>query len=207
MMIAGRISLIVGVLGCAVALGVGVAYGAIAGYAGGRVDMAMMRVVDVLYALPFMFFVILLMAFFGRHFVLIFVAIGAVEWLDMARLARGQTLEPEAAGIRRRGARRWASRPGAILSRHIAPNLAGVVVAVSRAADAAGDPARELSLVSRPRRAGAADEPRRARRRRRAAHQDAPWLLMFPAALLTLMLYALNFLGDGLRDALDPRER
>ena len=92
MMIAGRISLLVGVLGCAVALSIGVAYGAVAGYAGGRIDMAMMRIVDVLYALPFMFFVILLMVFFGRHFVLIFVAIGAVEWLDMARIVRGQTL-------------------------------------------------------------------------------------------------------------------
>ena len=109
MMIAGRISLAVGVLGCSVALVIGVAYGAVAGYAGGRVDMAMMRLVEVLYALPFMFFVILLVVFFGRISSLIFIAIGAVEWLDMARIVRGQTLNLERAGIRARGARRWAS--------------------------------------------------------------------------------------------------
>ncbi len=91
-MIAGRISLLVGVLGCAVAASIGVVWGAVAGYAGGRIDGAMMRVVDVLYALPFLFFVILLVVVFGRKFVLIFVAIGAVEWLDMARIVRGQTL-------------------------------------------------------------------------------------------------------------------
>ena len=128
MMIAGRISLAVGVLGCTVALFIGVGYGAVSGYAGGRIDMAMMRIVDVLYALPFIFFVILLMVFFGRHFVLIFVAIGAVEWLDMARIVRGQTLSlkrqefvaaAEALGV----------SPMAILVRHIAPNLLGTIAA------------------------------------------------------------------------------
>ena len=92
MMIGARISFIVGALGSFVALVIGVAYGAVAGYFGGRVDALMMRAVDALYALPFIFFVILLVAFFGRRFELIFIAIGAVEWLDMARLVRGQTL-------------------------------------------------------------------------------------------------------------------
>jgi len=206
MMIAGRISLIVGVLGCAVALVIGVTYGAVAGYAGGRIDMAMMRLVDVLYALPFMFFVILLMVMFGRHFVLIFVAIGAVEWLDMARIVRGQTLS-----LKRRefvvAAEAMGVRPAAILIRHIAPNLVGVVAAylalltprvillesfLSFLGLGVQEPLTSLGVL-------VAEGARNI--------EDAPWLLIFPAALLTSMLYALNFLGDGLRDALDPRER
>jgi oligopeptide transport system permease protein len=206
MMIAARVSLVVGVLGCAVALGIGVVYGAVAGYAGGRIDMAMMRLVDVLYALPFMFFVILLVVFFGRHFVLIFVAIGAVEWLDMARIVRGQTLSlkrqefvvaAEALGV----------APVAILARHIAPNLVGAVAAflalltprvillesfLSFLGLGVQEPLTSLGVL-------VADGARHI--------EDAPWLLFFPAALLTLILYALNFLGDGLRDAFDPRER
>jgi oligopeptide transport system permease protein len=111
-----------------VALGVGVAYGMIAGYAGGNVDLAMMRAVDALYALPFIFFVILLTAFFGRSFALIFVAIGAVEWLDMARLARGQTLSLKSREFVL-AARAVGVAAPAILARHIAPNIAGVVLA------------------------------------------------------------------------------
>jgi oligopeptide transport system permease protein len=206
MMIAGRISLIVGLLGCSVALLIGVAYGAVAGYVGGRVDMAMMRLVDVLYALPFMFFVILLMAFFGRHFALIFVAIGAVEWLDMARLVRGQTINLERQEFVL-AARALGVGPRAILIRHIVPNLIGVIAAflallaprvillesfLSFLGLGVQEPLTSLGVL-------VADGARRI--------EDAPWLLLFPAALLTLMLYALNFLGDGLRDALDPRER
>ena len=108
---AARVSLLVGLAATAVSLVIGVIYGAIAGYFGGRVDALMMRIVDILYSLPFMFFVILLMVFFGRHIVLIFVAIGAVEWLDMARIVRGQTLSLEAPGVRRGRARGAASRP------------------------------------------------------------------------------------------------
>ena len=168
--------------------------------------MAMMRLVDGLYALPFMFFVILLMAFFGRHFALIFLAIGAVEWLDMARVVRGQTLSlknrefvlaAEALGV----------SPAAILIRHIAPNLIGVVAAflalltprvillesfLSFLGLGVQEPLTSLGVL-------VADGARHI--------EDAPWLLIFPAALLTALLYALNFLGDGLRDALDPRER
>jgi len=206
MMIAGRISLVVGLLGCAVALAIGVTYGAVAGYAGGRVDMAMMRFVDVLYALPFIFFVILLMVFFGRHFVLIFVAIGAVEWLDMARIVRGQTLS-----LKRQefvvAAQALGVKPGAILVRHIAPNLIGVVAAflalltprvillesfLSFLGLGVQEPLTSLGVL-------VSDGARHI--------EDAPWLLFFPAALLTIILYALNFLGDGLRDALDPRGR
>jgi oligopeptide transport system permease protein len=206
MMIAGRVSLLVGVLGCAVALTIGVSYGAVSGYAGGRVDMAMMRIVDVLYALPFMFFVILLMVFFGRKFWLIFVAIGAVEWLDMARVVRGETLS-----LKRRefveAARALGVGPAAILARHVAPNLIGVVAAflalltprvillesfLSFLGLGVQEPLTSLGVL-------VADGARHI--------EDAPWLLVFPAALLTLLLYALSFLGDGLRDALDPRGR
>src|SRR6185436_18221695 len=122
----GRISLLVGIVATAVSLVIGVAYGAIAGYFGGRLDAVLMRVVDILYAMPFMFFVILLMVFFGRNIVLIFVAIGAINWLDMARIVRGQTLSlkhrefVEAAQAQGVGA-------AAIIRRHIVPNLLGVV--------------------------------------------------------------------------------
>lgn len=127
-LIAGRVSLAVGLLASFVALVIGVAYGAIAGYAGGRVDAVMMRIVEIIYALPFIFFVIVLVMLFGRHFVLIFVAIGAVEWLDMARIARGQTLS-----LKRReyviAAQALGASAPAIIWRHILPNAAGPIIA------------------------------------------------------------------------------
>ena len=127
-LVAGRISLAVGALASLVALGIGVAWGAIAGYAGGRVDGAMMRIVDVVYALPFIFLVIVLVALFGRTLWLIFIAIGAVEWLDMARIVRGQTLS-----LKRRefvlAAHALGAGDGRILSTHIVPNMAGPIVA------------------------------------------------------------------------------
>lgn len=127
-LIAGRISLAVGLLASFVALTIGVAYGAIAGYAGGRVDSLMMRIVEIVYALPFIFFVIVLGMIFGRQFVLIFVAIGAVEWLDMARIVRAQTLS-----IKRMdfiaAAEALGAGPTAILWRHIIPNASGPIIA------------------------------------------------------------------------------
>ena len=127
-LIAGRLSLAVGLLASAVALGIGILYGAVAGYAGGRVDALMMRTVDVIYALPFIFFVIVLVVLFGRTLVLIFVAIGAVEWLDMARIVRGQTLS-----LKRRAfvlaAEALGTPPRAILLRHIIPNASGPILA------------------------------------------------------------------------------
>ncbi len=206
MMIAGRISLAVGVLGCAVAASIGVAWGAVAGYAGGRVDSAMMRVVDVLYALPFLFFVIMLVVVFGRRFVLIFVAIGAVEWLDMARIVRGQTLSLKNQEFVV-AARALGLPPASILSRHIAPNLAGPVAAtlallaprvillesfLSFLGLGVQEPLTSLGVL-------VADGARHI--------ESAPWMLIFPAALLSLMLIAFNFLSEGLADALDPRER
>ncbi|MBL6751214.1 MAG: ABC transporter permease subunit [Nevskia sp.] len=199
----GRISLLVGVAATLVALLVGVAYGAAAGYAGGRVDALMMRAVDVLYALPFMFLVVLLTVLFGRHLLLIFAAIGGVYWLDMARIVRGQTLS-----LRRRefveAARVAGAPPWRIVRRHIVPNLLGVVVVgatltmpqvilvesfLSFLGLGVAEPATSWgALVSE----GA------------HAMETAPWSLVFPAALLALTLLCLNVLGDALRDALDP---
>ena len=122
-----RVTLLVAVVASLVSLVIGVAYGAIAGFVGGRIDAAMMRFVDTLYALPFIFFVILLMVAFERNFLLIFVAIGAVNWLDMARIVRGQTLS-----LRERefveAARLTGVSTGRIILRHIAPNLMGIVI-------------------------------------------------------------------------------
>lgn len=127
-LIAGRISLAVGLLASFVALTIGVAYGAVAGYAGGRIDALMMRIVEIVYALPFIFFVIVLVMVFGRHFVLIFVTIGAVEWLDMARIVRGQTLSIKQRDFVAAAEALGASAP-AILWRHIIPNASGPISA------------------------------------------------------------------------------
>jgi len=206
MMVGARISFLVGALGSAVAVLIGVAYGAVAGYAGGRVDAIMMRAVDALYALPFIFFVILLVAFFGRRFELIFLAIGAVEWLDMARLVRGQTLS-----LKRRefvaAAEAMGVAPIAILKRHIVPNLLGAVAAflavlaprvillesfLSFLGLGVQEPLTSLGALI-------AD----------GAHnlEDAPWLALFPSALLSAILFAFNILAAGLSDAFDPRSR
>lgn len=195
LMLAGRVSLLVGALGSAVALGVGVGYGMVAGYAGGGVDLVMMRFVDALYALPFIFFVILLTAFFGRSFALIFIAIGAVEWLDMARLARGATLSLKAREFVL-AARALGARPSAILARHIAPNLAGLafawlatlaprVILVESLLSFLGLGVREpLTSVG----VLVADGARHI--------EDAPWLLIAPAVLMMVLLYGLAFLAD-----------
>ncbi|PNG27057.1 ABC transporter permease [Methylocella silvestris] len=127
-LIAGRVSLAVGLLASLVALVIGVLYGAIAGYAGGAVDALMMRIVEIIYALPFIFFVIVLVMVFGRHFVLIFIAIGAVEWLDMARIARGQTLALKEKDYVA-AARALGASPAAIIRRHILPNASGPIIA------------------------------------------------------------------------------
>lgn len=200
----GRISLLVGLVATAVSLLIGVLYGATAGYLGGRWDALMMRVVDVLYALPFMFFVILLMVFFGRSLVLIFVAIGAVEWLTMARIVRGQALS-----VRHRGFVDAARLSGAsefqIIRRHIIPNTLGPVIVyatltvpqvilfesfLSFLGLGVQEPLTSWGVLIAE---GA------------QSMESAPWTLLLPASLLAVTLLALNFLGDGLRDALDPR--
>ncbi len=202
----GRVSLLVGIVATLVSLLIGVAWGAIAGFVGGRTDHIMMRLVDILYATPFMFFVILLMVVFGRNIVLIFVAIGAINWLDMARIVRGQTLS-----LKRRefveAARVTGVPTFAIIRRHIVPNLLGVV-AVYATLTVPQVILVESFLsflglgVQEPMTSWGA-----------LVHQGgqvmefAPWALLFPAGFLALTLYCFNFLGDGLRDALDPRDR
>jgi oligopeptide transport system permease protein len=201
-----RISLLVGVAATAVSLVIGVLWGTIAGYAGGKTDQAMMRLVDILYALPFMFFVILLMVFFGRALWLIFVAIGAVEWLDMARIVRGQTL-----ALKHRefivAARAFGASPARILLRHIIPNLAGpVVVFVTLTVPRTILLESFLSFlglgVQEPMTSWGVLIGDGAR-----TLEAAPWALAFPAAFLAATLFAFNAVGDGLRDALDPGER
>ncbi|MBY8964917.1 ABC transporter permease subunit [Algiphilus sp. NNCM1] len=201
----GQISLAVGLVATLVSLVIGVTWGAVAGYVGGRVDSIMMRIVDVLYALPFMFFVILLMVFFGRHLILIFVAIGAINWLDMARIVRGQTL-----ALKRQAfidaARIGGSSGARILLRHIVPNLLGVVaVYVTLTIPQVMLFESFLSFlglgVQEPQASWGSLVNEGAREM-----QLAPWALLAPASMLALTLFCFNFLGDGLRDALDPRD-
>lgn len=203
---AGRISLAIGLLASGVALIIGVIYGAVAGYAGGRVDDAMMRVVDILYALPFIFFVIMLVVFFGRNFILMFLAVGAIEWLDMARIVRGQTLS-----IKRQeyvaAAEALGVGPVGILRRHIIPNTLGpVIVYVTLLVPKVILLESFLSFlglgVQEPMTSWGVLIAEGAR-----SIQSDPGRLLFPAAFLTVTLFALNFIGDGLRDALDPKDR
>jgi oligopeptide transport system permease protein len=201
-----RVSLAVGILATAVSLVIGVTWGAIAGFVGGRTDDLMMRFVDVMYSLPFMFFVILLMVVFGRHIFLIFVAIGAVEWLTMARIVRGQTLSIK--GREFIEAARAAGVPTRkIITRHVMPNIMGPVVVymtltipqviliesfLSFLGLGVQEPLTSWGVLI----AEGADQM-----------ESAPWMLVFPATFLALTLFCFNFIGDGLRDALDPRDR
>jgi oligopeptide transport system permease protein len=205
-LIAGRVSLAIGLLATGVALVIGVLYGATAGYLGGRIDMMMMRIVDVLYSLPFIFFVILLVVFFGRNFILMFLAVGAIEWLDMARIVRGQTLS-----IKRQdyvlAAEALGVSTGGILKRHVIPNTLGpVVVYVTLLVPKVILLESFLSFlglgVQEPMTSWGVLISDGAR-----AIQATPWMLAFPASFLVTTLFALNFLGDGLRDALDPKDR
>ncbi|MBU2606190.1 MAG: ABC transporter permease subunit [Alphaproteobacteria bacterium] len=206
LMIGLRISLTVGIVATAVSLVIGVTWGATAGYLGGRVDNFMMRIVDVLYALPFIFFVILLLTVFERNIVLIFAAIGAIEWLTMARIVRGQTLAikgkefieaARASGVSRR----------AIILRHILPNVIGPVAVyvtltipvvilaesfLSFLGLGVNEPLTSLGVLISE---GA------------KTMEEKPWMLLAPALTMAVTLLCLNFIGDGLRDALDPKER
>jgi oligopeptide transport system permease protein len=205
-MIGGRISLTVGILATLVSLLVGVTYGAISGFAGGRVDNVMMRLVEILYSLPFVFLVIVLVVFFGRNFILIFVAIGAIEWLDMARIVRGQTLSLKrrefVAAAEAMGVSNWQ-----IVRRHIVPNTVGpVIVFVTVLVPKVILLESFLSFlglgVQEPLTSWGALIAEGA-----ASMQPAPWLLIFPSIFFVATLMSLNFLGDGLRDAFDPRDR
>ena len=199
-----RISLAVGVCATLVSLTIGVLYGAISGYLGGKTDAVMMRIVDILYALPFTVFVILLMVIFGRNIILLFMAIGAVEWLTVARIVRGQVLSLRkqefieaaiALGLRKRS----------IILRHLVPNVLGITIiyatltvpsvmlleaALSFLGFGVQPPMSSLGVLI--------DEGAK-------TIEEFPWLLICPGVVFSLTLFSLNFLGDGLRDALDPK--
>ena len=204
LMYGGRVSLAVGFIATAVALVIGVLWGAIAGYMGGRVDAAMMRIVDILYALPFMIFIILLMVVFGRSILLLFLAIGCVEWLTKARIVRGQVL-----GLRQQefveaavavGLSHWQ-----IIYRHIIPNILGpIIVYITLTIPSVMLMEAFLSFL------GLGIQPPESSWGLLISYgvetmEEYPWLLLAPGIVLSTTLFALNFLGDGLRDALDPK--
>jgi len=200
----GRISLLVALAATLVSLLIGVSYGAIAGYFGGALDEWMMRAVDILYALPFLFLVILLMVLFGRHVVLVFVAIGAINWLDMARVVRGQVL-----ALKQRefvlAAHTHGMGHAAILLRHILPNLAGVVmVTVTLTIPQVILTESFLSFLGLGVQEPATSWGTLINEGAREMEQT-PWALLFPAGLMALTLLCFNLLGDALRDVLDPR--
>jgi oligopeptide transport system permease protein len=200
----GRISISVGLLATFVALVIGVTYGAVAGFVGGKVDTVMMRIVDILYALPFTIFVILLMVFFGRNIFLLFFAIGAVQWLTMARIVRGQVISIKrmeyVEAARALGLGRWR-----IILRHVIPNVLGPVIVYTTLT------IPEVMLletflsflglgVQLPKSSWGVLIKDGAEKM-----EEFWWLLVFPGALFSMTLFSLNFLGDGLRDALDVK--
>jgi oligopeptide transport system permease protein len=201
-----RVSLAIGLVATIVSLVIGVAWGAVAGFVGGRLDEVMMRIVDILYSLPFIFFVILLMVTFGSNIILIFVAIGAVEWLTMSRIVRGQTLTLKQKEFVE-AARAAGLDQGAIIGRHIVPNLLGpVVVYVTLTIPAVILAESFLSFL------GLGVQPPMASLGTLIANgaQDmelAWWLLVFPSLVMVVTLMSFNFIGDGLRDAIDPKDR
>lgn len=204
LLVGGRISIGVGLCATLVALTIGVVYGATAGFFGGKIDAFMMRIVDIMYALPFTIFVILLMVFFGRNIVLLFVAIGAVEWLTMARIVRGQILSIkrmefiEAAHSIGLGKRR-------IIFRHMIPNVLGpIIVYTTLTIPAVMLLEAFLSFL------GLGVQPPLSSwgvliKDGAEKMEEFWWLLVFPGTIFSLTLFSLNFLGDGLRDALDVR--
>jgi len=203
-MYGGRISLAVGFVATAVALVIGVTWGAVAGYVGGRADAVMMRIVDILYALPFMIFIVLLMVVFGRNLLLLFLAIGAVEWLTMARIMRGQVQ-----ALRKQefveAAISLGLSPMTIIRRHLVPNALGpIIVYTTLTIPSVMLLEAFLSFL------GLGIQPPKTSWGLLISYgaetmEEYPWLLIFPGLALTTTLFALNFLGDGLRDALDVR--
>jgi len=202
-----QVSLMVGIVGSAIAVVVGTIYGAVAGYFGGRLDSVMMRLVDIIYSIPYMFILILLLIIFGRSFIMLFVGIGLVSWLGMSRVVRGQTMT-----LRNRefveAAVATGAKPWAVIFRHIVPNLLGIVVIyatllipemillesfISFLGLGVQEPNTSLgALISE----GA-----------RTMQYGTIWQLAFPLAFFVVILFTFFFVGDGLRDALDPKDR
>jgi len=199
-----RVSLAIGLVATLVSLVIGVSYGALAGYLGGRLDNVMMRFVDVLYGLPYMFVVILIVMIAGRSIVNLFIALGAVQWLTTARIVRGQVVS-----LRERefveAARLVGAGTARLVFRHIVPNILGVVI-VYATLNVPAVMLQEAFLsflglgVEHPMPSWGTLIAEGAR-----AMEVCPWLMVFPGVTFSLTLLALNFLGDGLRDALDPQ--
>ncbi len=202
----GRVSLTVGLLATGVALFIGVTVGAVSGYLGGKVDQVLMRFVDLMYSVPLTFFVIILMVLFGRNFILMFLAIGSVEWLTMARIVRGQTLTLKHREFME-AARASGGSTVSILLRHVVPNVLGVVIVyvtltipqvillesfLSFLGLGVQEPMTSWGVLINE---GAAEL------------EITPRTLIVPAIFMTATLFCFNFLGDGLRDALDPKDR
>ena len=202
----GRISLLVGLVGTLVSILIGVSYGAFSGYRGGKIDDFMMRVVDVLYSLPYIFLVILLLVFFSRSVFMLFIALGLVQWLTMARIVRGQVLSLKNQTFVE-AARALGATDRSIIFKHIVPNTLGpVIVYTTLTVPAVILQEAFLSFL------GLGVQPPDASWGTLVsdgAKQIAlfPWLVVFPGVALSLTLLAFNFLGDGLRDALDPQDR
>jgi len=203
-MYGGRVSLLVGFIATSVALVIGVSWGAVAGYAGGNLDAFMMRLVDILYALPFMIFIILLMVVFGKNLLLLFFAIGAVEWLTMARIVRGQVMTLKKQEFIE-AAHSMGLPKQIIIVRHIVPNAIGpIIVYATLTVPNVMLLEAFLSFL------GLGIQPPESSWGLLINYgvetmEEYPWLLIFPGLALTITLFALNFLGDGLRDALDPK--
>ena len=202
-----RISLMVGIVGSFIAVVVGTLYGATSGYVGGRTDQAMMRLVDILLSVPFMFVVILLLVMFGRSLVMLFLGIGLISWLNMARIVRGQTLSLKHKEFVE-AARATGVAPFTIILRHIVPNLLGIVAVyatllvpemiliesfISFLGLGVQEPLTSLgALISE----GA-----------KTIYYGTIWQLAFPLLFFVITLFAFFFVGDGLRDAFDPKDR
>ena len=199
-----RVSLAVGFVATAVALLIGVTWGAVAGYLGGRIDAWMMRAVDVLYALPFTIFIILLMVVFGNNIILLFLAIGAVEWLTMARIVRGQVLHVKQQDFVEAAVSLGLTR-FQIIRKHVIPNVMGPVIVYATLTVP-----NVILLESFLSFLGLGIQPPQSSWGLLISYgvetmEEYPWLLIFPATVLSLTLFSLNFLGDGLRDALGDR--
>ncbi|MCX7725564.1 MAG: ABC transporter permease [Chitinispirillaceae bacterium] len=201
----GRISFAVGFCATFVSVFIGILWGIISGWWGGKVDSVMMRIVDILYAFPFTIFVILLMVFFGRNLILLFVAIGAVEWLTMARIVRGQVLSLKHKEFVEAAIGLGLSKFN-IFFKHILPNISGHIIVyttltipsvmlleafLSFLGLGVQPPASSWGILIRE---GA------------ESMETYPWLLIYPSLFLSATLFSLNFIGDGLRDAFDPKE-
>ena len=204
LLVGGRISIGVGLCATFVALTIGVVYGAVAGFFGGKTDTIMMRIVDIMYALPFTIFVILLMVFFGRNIILLFVAIGAVEWLTMSRIVRGQIMSLKKMEFIE-AARSLGISNCRIIFRHMIPNVLGpIIVYTTLTIPAVMLLEAFLSFL------GLGVQPPLSSwgvliKDGAEKMEEYPWLLIFPGTVFSLTIFSLNFLGDGLRDALDVR--